>query len=123
MDKTTQYRRLIKNLLTQHANIVARQCTQEMNTLLSFDEEHDQYLWLQEIIGVRVKLIAQRINEANPLVFVVDFKIKVLGYSIQSGMVCKAVLSPPFHNGIIRSTDSIGGYSHLTPKGLANQNS
>jgi len=49
MDKTTQYRRLIKNLLTQHANIVARQCTQEMNTLLSFDEEHDQYLWLQEI--------------------------------------------------------------------------
>jgi hypothetical protein len=47
MDKTTQYRRLIKNLLTQHANIVARQCTQEMNTLLSFDEEHDQYLWLQ----------------------------------------------------------------------------
>jgi len=38
---------LIKSLLTQHANIVARQCTQEMDTLLSFDEEHDQYLWLQ----------------------------------------------------------------------------
>jgi len=33
-----------------------------------------------KIIGVRVKLIAQRINEGSPLVFVVDFKIKVLGF-------------------------------------------
>ena len=47
MDKTSQYRSLIKSLLTKHAEIVARQSTREMETLLSFDEEHDQYLWLQ----------------------------------------------------------------------------
>jgi len=47
MDKTTQYRRLIKNLLIQHAKMVTHQCFQEMETLLSFDEKNDQYLWLQ----------------------------------------------------------------------------
>jgi len=46
--------------------------------------EIEQYL---KRIGVRVKSIAQRINEGNPLAFVVDFKIKVLGYSIQSASV------------------------------------
>jgi len=47
MDKTTQYRSLIKNLLTQHAQLVGNQCPPLMETILSLDEEHDQYLWLQ----------------------------------------------------------------------------
>ncbi len=47
MDKITKYRGLIKKLLIKHAEIVENQCSKEMETLLSFDEEHDQYLWLQ----------------------------------------------------------------------------
>jgi hypothetical protein len=47
MDKMTKYRSLIKDLLIRHAEIVASQCREEMETLLSFDEERDQYLWLQ----------------------------------------------------------------------------
>ena len=47
MDKITKYRGIIKKLLIRHAEIVANQCTEKMETLLSFDEERDQYLWLQ----------------------------------------------------------------------------
>jgi len=47
MDKITKYRSLIKSLLIRHAEIVASQCNEEMETLLSLDEEHEQYLWLQ----------------------------------------------------------------------------
>jgi len=45
MDKTIQYRSLIKSILTKHAELVVNQDNQKMETLLSFDEEHDQYLW------------------------------------------------------------------------------
>ncbi|EDN70251.1 conserved hypothetical protein [Beggiatoa sp. PS] len=47
MDKITKYRNIIKKLLIRHAEIVGNQCNEEMETLLSFDEERDQYLWLQ----------------------------------------------------------------------------
>jgi hypothetical protein len=47
MDKTTQYRYLIKSLLTKHAELVHSQSTPEMETILSLDEERDQYMWLQ----------------------------------------------------------------------------
>ncbi|MDM8558022.1 XisI protein [Candidatus Parabeggiatoa sp. HSG14] len=47
MDKTIQYRNLVKKILTKHAKLVTSQCTPEMETILSLDEEHDQYLWLQ----------------------------------------------------------------------------
>ncbi len=47
MDKITQYRQLIKSLLTKHAELVGSQSTPPMETILSLDEEHDQYIWLQ----------------------------------------------------------------------------
>ena len=48
MDKTIQYRNLIKSLLTKHAELINHDIVnQKIDTLLSFDEEHDQYIWLQ----------------------------------------------------------------------------
>ncbi|MEN8216225.1 MAG: XisI protein [Pseudomonadota bacterium] len=47
MDKTTKYRQLIESLLTQHAERVGSQSTPSMETILSLDKEHDQYIWLQ----------------------------------------------------------------------------
>jgi len=47
MDKMIKYRSIIKDLLIRNAEIVTNQCREEMETLLSFDEERDQYLWLQ----------------------------------------------------------------------------
>ncbi len=47
MDKTTQYRQLIKRLLTQYAEVVSRQLEPGMQTHLIFDDERDEYLWLQ----------------------------------------------------------------------------
>lgn len=47
MDKTTQYRQLIKRLLTQYAEVVTRQLEPGMQTHLIFDDDHNEYLWLQ----------------------------------------------------------------------------
>jgi hypothetical protein len=47
MDKTTHYRQLIKDLLTQYAELVSRQLERGMETHLIFDDERDEYLWLQ----------------------------------------------------------------------------
>jgi len=47
MDKTTHYRRLIKDLLTKHADLVSRQLETGMQTRLIFDDERNEYLWLQ----------------------------------------------------------------------------
>jgi len=47
MDKTAHYRQLIKTLLTKYAELVSRQLEPEMQTRLVFDEDHDEYLWLQ----------------------------------------------------------------------------
>ena len=47
MDKVDTYRREIKRLLKAYAGIVAQQPVPGVETLLAFDEAHDQYLWLQ----------------------------------------------------------------------------
>jgi len=47
MDKTTRYRRLIKSLLTKYAELVSRQPDLKVEPRLIFDEERDEYLWLQ----------------------------------------------------------------------------
>jgi hypothetical protein len=47
MDKTGKYRQLIKNILTQYHELVSKQPQAGVDSVLSFDDEHDQYLWLQ----------------------------------------------------------------------------
>lgn len=47
MDKMTHYRTLIEQILKGHAELVSSQPEPELETLLSFDDEHDQYLWIQ----------------------------------------------------------------------------
>jgi hypothetical protein len=47
MDKIVKYRELIKGILSRHAELVSRQLEPGEETLLAFDEEHDQYIWLQ----------------------------------------------------------------------------
>ncbi len=47
LDKTTHYRQLIKNLLNQYAGLVSRQLEPDMQTHVIFDDERDEYLWLQ----------------------------------------------------------------------------
>lgn len=47
MAAVAQYRALIRDLLTHYANLVAAQETSNVETLLAFDDDHDQYLWLE----------------------------------------------------------------------------
>ena len=56
MDKAAEYRILIKRILTGYATIVAEQAPAGVESLLAFDEERDQYLWLQVGWGQRRRL-------------------------------------------------------------------
>ncbi|MBR8832725.1 MAG: XisI protein [Stigonema ocellatum SAG 48.90 = DSM 106950] len=47
MDKIAHYRTLIKNILTNFDQLAATPSTPGVETLLAFDEQHDQYLWFQ----------------------------------------------------------------------------
>jgi hypothetical protein len=47
MDKTAQYRELIKTLLTKYAELLSRHPEPGVETFLIFDEEREHYLWLQ----------------------------------------------------------------------------
>jgi hypothetical protein len=47
VDKVAHYSRLIKDILSDWARIVAAQSTPEMETIVVFDDEHGEYLWLQ----------------------------------------------------------------------------
>ncbi|MFN8541142.1 MAG: XisI protein [Thermomicrobiales bacterium] len=47
MAAIAKYRALIRELLSRYADLVATQNTADVETLLAFDEEHDQYLWLE----------------------------------------------------------------------------
>lgn len=47
MDKIATYRTLLMQILSTYASLVTQQPTPGVETLLSFDEMHDQYLWLQ----------------------------------------------------------------------------
>jgi hypothetical protein len=47
MDKVARYRALLEETLTKYATLVAQQEPDEAESLVVFDEERDQYLWLQ----------------------------------------------------------------------------
>ncbi|BDA67098.1 XisI protein [Rivularia sp. IAM M-261] len=47
MDKLVEYRTLIKSILTHYDQLASTPVTPGVETLLSFDEERDQYLWFQ----------------------------------------------------------------------------
>jgi hypothetical protein len=47
MDKTTKYRQLIKGILTKYAGLVSKQPEVGAESHLVFDEERDEYLWVQ----------------------------------------------------------------------------
>lgn len=71
MDKTAHYRNLIKKLLSYYAELVGRQLKEGEQTLLAFDEQRDQYLWVQpgwtnhnRVYGVTVH--AQILDGKNP---------------------------------------------------------
>jgi hypothetical protein len=47
MDKLERYREIIKNLLTKYHNLSQHSICDDVEGLLAFDEERDQYLWFQ----------------------------------------------------------------------------
>lgn len=47
MDKIAHYRDVTKRVLTEYANFGAQNRQTGIESLLAFDEEHDQYLWLK----------------------------------------------------------------------------
>ena len=47
MDKLEEYRTVIKQLLSRHAELISRRPRPDMETELSFDEEHDHYMLLK----------------------------------------------------------------------------
>ncbi len=47
MDKIATYRTMLMQVLSTYTTLVAQQSAPGIETLLSFDEIHDQYLWIQ----------------------------------------------------------------------------
>jgi len=47
MDKTSHYRQLIKGLLSKYAEWVSRQPEPGVETHLIFDDDRDEYIWMQ----------------------------------------------------------------------------
>ncbi|MFM7885598.1 MAG: element excision factor XisI family protein, partial [Pseudanabaena sp.] len=45
MDKLTNYRQIIKSILTEHDHLANRSARKKYQTCLIFDEVHDHYLW------------------------------------------------------------------------------
>jgi hypothetical protein len=72
MDKIAQYRILIKNVLVEYNRLAANPPTPDIETLLAFDEERDQYLWFQ--VGWAEK---QRVRGITIHVRIKDSKIWV----------------------------------------------
>ena len=72
MDKVDTYRTEIKRLLQAYAAIVRRQPVPRVETLLAFDETHDQYLWLQAGWAE-----ARRVSGVTVHVRIVDGKIRI----------------------------------------------
>ena len=71
MDKIATYRRLIREILSRWAGYVEAQPTPGMETLLAFDDERGQYLWLQvgyergrrvDAVTVHARLIGDKIR-------------------------------------------------------------
>jgi hypothetical protein len=72
MDKVETYSRLIREILSRWARIVASQPTPGMETLLAFDDERGQYLWLQ--VGYER---GRRVHAVTVHARLVDGKIRV----------------------------------------------
>jgi XisI protein len=47
MDKLAQYRLLIEKILTEYHQIFSQSSPENVEMLLAFDEQRDQYLWFQ----------------------------------------------------------------------------
>lgn len=47
MDKLTQYRNIIQQILTGYQNLVPHSPDDEVESLLAFDQDRDQYLWFR----------------------------------------------------------------------------
>lgn len=47
MDKIAHYRTLIKDILTEYDQLANNPPTPEVEAILAFDDEHNQYLWFQ----------------------------------------------------------------------------
>lgn len=47
MDKIIHYRTLIKNILIQYDQLANNPPIPEVETILAFDDEHNQYIWFQ----------------------------------------------------------------------------
>ncbi|GAK52404.1 hypothetical protein U14_03655 [Candidatus Moduliflexus flocculans] len=47
MDKIARYRELIKRMLSEYADAVAKHLQNGVETMLVFDDTRDQYLWLK----------------------------------------------------------------------------
>ncbi len=47
MDSVTQYRDIIKSLLSEYQNLAEQSQSAGIESQLAFDEQHDQYIWLR----------------------------------------------------------------------------
>ncbi len=72
MDKVAHYRSIIKKLLTEYHKLFSQSSTPNLEMLLAFDEERDQYLWFQ--VGwtseERIKGISVHIRIKNNKIYI-----------------------------------------------------
>jgi hypothetical protein len=72
MDKLEHYRSLIKKILTEYHQLFCSASPKNVEMLLAFDEQRDQYLWLQ--VGwtpeERIKGISVHIRIKNDKIYI-----------------------------------------------------
>ncbi len=72
MDKLQQYRTLIKKILTEYHELFSQATTPDLEMLLAFDEQRDQYIWFQ--VGwtpqERIKGISVHIRIKNAKIYI-----------------------------------------------------
>ncbi|HEY9863428.1 MAG TPA: XisI protein [Candidatus Obscuribacterales bacterium] len=72
MDKLEHYRFLIKKILTEYHQLFAAASTPNVEMLLAFDDQRDQYLWFQ--VGwtteERIKGISVHIRIKNEKIYI-----------------------------------------------------
>jgi hypothetical protein len=72
MDKLEHYRSLIKKILTEYHQLFSQASTPNVEMLLAFDEQRDQYIWFQ--VGwsteERIKGISVHIRIKNEKIYI-----------------------------------------------------
>ncbi len=72
MDRIAHYRSKIKEILTEYHKLFSQSSTSNIEMLLAFDEERDQYLWFQ--VGwtseERIKGISVHIRIKNNKIYI-----------------------------------------------------